>query len=421
MSPSSTVPHLATAFTGPPSQLEQLFFKHHARIEAWFSEQFSKTPPPLYASVDLRNAGFKIAPVDTNLFPAGFNNLSDQLHPWCTQAVAATIADLCPHVTRILLIPESHSRNRFYFESIGVLHRLISAAGYQLRLGCLDAAGGGAPQAITLSDGTCLPIEPVVRDHDKIQLTDFVPEAIILNNDLSQGVPDVLQGLTQQMLPSADMGWSSRLKSQHFEVYNTVAEAFALLLDCDPWWFNPLFEQCPEVDFMQREGQQCLYSRAQQLMRKVKYKHQQYQHDTAPFLAVKADAGTYGMAVMMIDEPEILLRLNRKQRTAMSTSKGGKQVTQVILQEGILSTERLGEDAAVAEPVVYFIGSYVAGGFYRVHKGKKAQDNLNAPGMYFEPMPLMSTSGTDPIESNRFYAYAVVARLALLAAAREAQ
>ena len=27
-------------------------------------------------SVDLRNSGFKLAPVDTNLFPGGFNNLN---------------------------------------------------------------------------------------------------------------------------------------------------------------------------------------------------------------------------------------------------------------------------------------------------------------------------------------------------------
>ena len=52
-------------------------------------------------------------------------------------------------------------------------------------------------------------------------------------------------------------------------------------------------------------------------------------------------------------------------------------------------------------------------------------ENLNAPGMHFEPLAF-ADSCTLPDQSaapdagpNRFYAYGVVARLALLAAARE--
>jgi glutamate--cysteine ligase len=87
----------------------------------------------------------------------------------------------------------------------------------------------------------------------------------------------------------------------------------------------------------------------------------------------------------------------------------------------------LGEskDAAVAEPVVYLIGRHVVGGFYRVHAQKRKDENLNAPGMHFEPLAFVKTchrptqpSLTDECE-NRFYAYGVIARLALVAAARE--
>ena len=41
---------------------------------------------------------------------------------------------------------------------------------------------------------------------------------------------------------------------------------------------------------------------------------------------------------------------------------------------------------AVAEPVVYMIDRYVVGGFYRVHTGRGMDENLNAPGMHFEPL-----------------------------------
>jgi glutamate--cysteine ligase len=50
-------------------------------------------------------------------------------------------------------------------------------------------------------------------------------------------------------------------------------------------------------------------------------------------------------------------------------------------------------------------------------------ENLNAPGMQFEPLAFAETgaypAGSQDSDPNRFYAYGVVARLALLAAARE--
>ena len=55
-----------------------------------------KPRPPFYCSVDLRNAGYKLAPVDTNLFPAGFNNLNPTLRPLCVQAVQTAVERTCP-------------------------------------------------------------------------------------------------------------------------------------------------------------------------------------------------------------------------------------------------------------------------------------------------------------------------------------
>jgi glutamate--cysteine ligase len=80
---------------------------------------------------------------------------------------------------------------------------------------------------------------------------------------------------------------------------------------------------------------------------------------------------------------------------------------------------------AVAEPVIYMIDQFVVGGFYRVHTGRGQDENLNAPGMHFEPMPFdTSCLLPDPEASpdcsvNRFYAYGVIARLALVAASLE--
>jgi glutamate--cysteine ligase len=70
---------------------------------------------------------------------------------------------------------------------------------------------------------------------------------------------------------------------------------------------------------------------------------------------------------------------------------------------------------------------FVVGGFYRVHTSRGVDENLNAPGMQFVPLAfekpctLPDCAGAPDAPPNRFYAYGVVARLALLAAGMELQ
>ena len=81
------VPHLTTALTGPLQEIERRILERMPEIERWLRTQWQEHQVPFYASVDLRNAGFKLAPVDTNLFPGGFNNLNPAFMPLCVQAV----------------------------------------------------------------------------------------------------------------------------------------------------------------------------------------------------------------------------------------------------------------------------------------------------------------------------------------------
>jgi len=99
---------------------------------------------------------------------------------------------------------------------------------------------------------------------------------------------------------------------------------------------------------------------------------------------VKADAGTYGMGIMTVRDPKELVDLNRKSRNKMSVIKDGQEVTEVILQEGVPTYERVND--AVAEPVVYMIDRYVVGGFYRVNAERGIDENLNSPGASFVPL-----------------------------------
>ena len=131
------VPHLTTVLTGPLQKIESHFLEHQAGIEAWLRRQWLETPAPFYTSVDLRNAGFKVAPVDTNLFPAGFNNLNPAFLPLCIQAVQSALERILPTACQVLLIPESHTRNIPYLESVATLQDVISKAGFEIRIGTL--------------------------------------------------------------------------------------------------------------------------------------------------------------------------------------------------------------------------------------------------------------------------------------------
>ncbi len=421
--PYSAVPHLTTALSGPLQQLESHFLDHQTAIEAWFRGQWLRTPAPVYASVDLRNAGFKLAPVDTNLFPAGFNNLNPAFDPLCIQALQSAIEHSCPTAARVLLIAESHTRNPFYLESLATLRDLLLKAGFEVRTAILPGSAAAAEHE--LPSGRRLLLETVVREGDSLRVPGFTPCLILLNNDLSSGPPAILDGIEQPIVPPLTLGWSSRLKSGHFRHYRQVAQEFAGLVEIDPWLIDPLFRNCGEINFMKREGEDCLARNTETLLHAIRQKYRQYGIDKPPFVVVKADAGTYGMAVMTAHDADQVRELNRKQRTRMSSAKGGRKVSKVIIQEGVYTFETWGDEEAVAEPVVYMIDHFVVGGFYRVHTGRGPNENLNAPGMQFEPLafaePLNTPDASQQPDANpnRFYAYGVVARLALLAAARE--
>jgi glutamate--cysteine ligase len=418
------VPHLITALTGPINELEQRMLESMPAIERWFRLEWMEHTPPFYTSVDLRNAGFKLAPVDTNLYPGGFNNLTTEMLPLAVQAAMAAIEKICPEAKNLLLIPEKHTRNTFYLSNVARLMQIFTAAGLNVRLGTLDDTIT-EPTDLALPDGSHLTLEPLVRDKRRLGLKHFDPCTILLNNDLSAGIPDILQNLHEQyLLPPLHAGWAVRRKSQHFESYEEVAKKFAKLLGMDPWLINPMYSVCDEVNFQEGTGAECLESQVDALLNKIRRKYKEYGINEKPFAIVKADNGTYGMGIMTVRDAKEVVELNRRTRNKMSVVKDGQEVNRVIIQEGVPTYERIND--AVAEPVVYMIDRYVVGGFYRVHADRGIDENLNAPGSSFEPLAFAEPTqlprpGVKPGASapNRFYMYGVIGRLAMLAASYE--
>jgi len=423
------VPHLITAYNGPLLDIEQKMLDNTPLIERWFRLEWQEHTPPFYCSVDLRNAGFKLAPVDTNLFPGGFNNLSSEMLPMAIQATMTVIEKVCPDAKNILLIPEKHTRNTFYLKNIAVLCNILRLSGLNVRLGTLDETITQA-QDIALDNGQILTIEPIKRigyEGRRIGLEGFDPCSILLNNDLSAGIPEILQNVNEQtMLPPIHAGWAVRKKSNHFAAYDTVARKFSRLIDIDHWMINPYFKVSKDIDFSAKGDHDDLQEQVNLILKKIKKKYKEYGIQDKPYVVVKANAGTYGMGIMMIEDPRQLVDLNRKARNKMSIIKEGLEVNEVLIQEGVHTIERLNN--AVAEPVVYMIDRYVVGSFYRTHSNKDINENLNSPGMEFTPMPhsaapmlhIPDMNSKIQLENiNRFYMYGVIGRLALLASSIE--
>jgi glutamate--cysteine ligase len=424
------VPHLVTALTGPINELEQRIIESLPAIERWFRLEWMEHTPPFYTSVDVRNAGFKLAPVDTNLFPSGFNNLTTEMLPLAVQAAMAAIEKICPEAKNLLLIPGPQTRNTFYLAHIARLMQIFHMAGLNVRLGTLDESIK-KPTAIELPDGTVLTMEPLIRERGRVGLKDFDPCTVLLNNDLSTGVPAVLENLHEQfLLPPLHAGWKVRRKSAHFTAYEETAKRFSKLMGIDPWLINPMFAKADNLPLTDAEGVDSLQTQADALLTKVRRKYKEYGINEKAFIVIKPDAGTSGLGLMTVRDAKDLSGLRERalhkfgNKFSANKDEGSQHVGEVILQEGVPTYERVND--AVAEPVVTMIDRYVVGGYYRVNAARAIDENLNSPGAAYVPLAFAESSqlpkpGAKPGASapNRFYMYGVIGRLAMVAASYE--
>ena len=388
--------------------IHEKIIDNHQLIEGWFRNQWLKYPAPFYSSIDIRNSGFKISPVDTNLFPAGFNNLNKDFESLYITAVKHSLDILKTKIDKILIIPEDHTRNLYYLDSLHYLSILIEKAGFEVVVSKPD-----------------INKEKFKNINSMLEYDGFVPDAILLNNDLSNGIPEFLNGVKQVILPSKNIGWTMRSKTDHFNYYSDVCTNFSNLLGIDSWLIEPEFRNCGEINFKTKKGEDCLIYHAERLLNIVSDKYEKYSINEKPYIMIKADSGTYGMGIISINDISQIKNLNRKQRNKMHSTKGNVLPDRVILQEGVYSFEETSISNNVAEPVIYSFSNYLIGGFYRTHETKKNNESLNSPGMIFQPIPLndicISPEFSQPIDSqiNRYYVYGVIARLAILAAAKE--
>ena len=380
-------------------------------IETWFNQQWQHVSAPFYSSVDLRQSAFKLAPIDVNLYPAGFNNLSKEDEDYAVEQVKKMMQQKGHHFKNVLIITENHTRNLYYLEHLAKLKNILTRAGCVVKLSMLDTVNH---LAHTLS-GQPLSFEAVTKEETSLRIEAFIPDGIILNNDLSEGFPDLFANLQQPILPTPLLGWYQRKKSYYFEQYDKVCKAFSNNFGWDNWLLNPLFTACDQVNFTPGHDQTELVQKAQVLFNKIEEKYQTYGISQKPYLILKADSGSYGMGVLTLESADMITHLSRKHRQHMSKTKGNRLIESVILQEGIPTNTQFEQHPS--EPVIYLMGEKAVGGFYRTHHSRTIQENLNTPGMQLKPFALHSEKSG--IEPRLLYAYQVIARLATLAAAFE--
>ena len=345
-------------------------------ISKWMDTKRSEVPIPIYGSVDIRDTGWKIAVVDANHFPAGFNNISAEDEPHLAALLRNHLNRKHRGCSWVHLYPESHTRNQGYVENIATIKRLIELGGFRCTVGSPELSGHGSLDGITGP----LKLDEVVLDGEQLLIKNKKPCLILLNNDLTEGM---VAGLgTHNVSPPPHMGWQRRRKSEHYQCLQQYVEEIAQILEIDPWhlitdWFVSE-DKCLERDTCRS----ILAAEVDEFLARIADKYQKLGIEREPVAFIKNDQGTYGLGIMAVKSGSELLSLSNRKMKRLMYSKGGVDVENFLIQEGV-PTEIKDEMGSPVEPVVYLIDGQAASWFYRINHKKSDMENLNSPSARF--------------------------------------
>jgi glutamate--cysteine ligase len=399
-------------------------------------EHAKSSPPPFYSSVDLRDSGDKVVPVDSNLYPAGFNNICPEDLRTAPAVLKAHLDGYAnrvqsPGIQKILIIPESHTSNGYYLENLYYLKQIIENAGYEAKIGWYGAVpeGFGNPLTLKSTTGKELQATPLEIEDSILFIPlegggKFVPDLVLLNNDFSSGYPKIFDGVKQPIVPSHILGWHSRKKSDHFRYYNELAGELAQILEIDPWLIQIDTEQVEPVNFDEEEGIEKVAQSVERVLKRTQEAYDKHGITTKPFAFVKNNSGTYGMGIMVVHSADELRSMNRRTKHKMSVGKNKMPILSMAVQEGVPTATVV--DRLAAEPVVYLLGCELIGGFLRTNTEKGTEDNLNSQGMVFKMLCMsdLRELENDPDEDMKKkpileIVYGTIARVSALATGKE--
>jgi len=388
------------------------------QLQNWFRAKNQSLAFPFYSSFDLRDAGFKMVPVDANIYPAGFNNIC-QVDRDNAVEVAKVFLDshYSPETKKIVLLTEEHTQNPYYWDNVLALQAMIKGAGREVKIAIPKALT--APLMVPSASGQQVEVFSATREGNGVVIDGFKPDLIISNNDFSNDYEEWAKDLEIPMNPPRELGWYRRRKDRFFKIYNQLAGEFCDILKVDPWTMQVETELFDHFDVDDEESRDRLAAKAQLLYDRIKAKYKANGIEREPFLFVKNNSGTYGLGVVQVKHPEEIKSWNYKSRKRMKAAKGGREITQVIIQEGVPTTTQA-EGGKTAEPVMYMIGCQLAGGFLRAHGEKNSEESLNSPGAVYQRLCIsdleVKMEGC-PQENT----YGWIAKLSFLSVAMEAK
>lgn len=386
-------------------------------VEEWFLHKQKGLQFPVYSSFDVRDSHFKVANIDANVFPAGFNNICQMDKD---NAVGLVDEYLNTHYgsqyKNVLLLTEEHTKNAFYWENVKTLSNLIEQGGREVRLAIPREFD--EPLSVESISGHQMQVYSAKMENDRIRLGEFVPDLVVSNNDFSEAYESWGQQLVTPMNPPRQLGWYQRRKHEFFNHYNQLAFEFCELVEIDPWTFQVTTEIFSGFDANERDSRIKLAEVVDNLIAEIEMEYKKRSIHQRPFAFVKNNSGTYGLGVIRVYSGLDILEWNYKSRKKMKAAKGGGGVDEVIVQEGIPSAIQTANETA--EPTIYMIGSELAGGFLRAHEKKGPTESLNSPGAVFKRLCVSDLSINIkgcPLEN----VYGWAARLGSLAIGLESQ
>lgn len=396
-------------------ELEQFICKNWNEVNEWIDQAQSSLVQPLTSSVDVRESKLKYAPVDHNMYPAGFNNLCNKDLLNCSDLFNEVFQKIKPGIKSIGILPESHTKNKYYLDHLYKLKSTIEMADLKVTLFSPDTHlfESETQNSIELESfsGHKLTIyRAFVREghfYAADSSVEFNFETIVLNNDQSVPLNVDWKAIKTPVLPSPFAGWFQRQKIHHFRHYKEIAHKFCSHFSINPDLIQAHFTSVENVDFNTKEGLDEIAKEVDKLLLTLPEKSSVF---------VKASQGTYGMGISVVSSGEEIISMNRKVRNKMDVGKGNLKFTSVLIQEGVETIVKY--DDAPAEVTIYLINGKSGGGFMRTNPLKGTQANLNAQGMIYQKLCLSDVK-QDCDHTIKEAVYSVIARLSVLAASYE--
>ncbi|MDC1174044.1 glutamate--cysteine ligase [Bacteriovoracaceae bacterium] len=393
--------------------LESFITNNWNKVNQYIDEQSKNLPIPFYTSVDIRESKDKFAPVDNNIYPAGFNNLCQLDLDASGKQFRETINTFGNDIEKIGIIPESNTKNLFYLDHLAFLSKALMDEGYEVTFLSFDEnLFETSNEVILLSQSKFeIKIHKAVINDNILFAGETQLDFAILNNDQSNPIKIDWKTIKTPIAPSPSLGWFKRQKNEHFQEYKTVANQFAEEFSIDPCLLQALFLTREGIDFSTKEGLEELGNTVDELLAKIKTSEDDHRK-----VFVKASQGTYGMGISVVSSGEEIVSMNRKNRDKMNIGKNKIKFTSLLVQEGVDSILRY--DDMAAEITIYLAGGKPIGGFVRANESRAANENLNSRGMVFRKYCISEIREKNDFQSKEAV-YSIIARLSTVAAAKE--